>query len=147
MKRNYIANLLLVVLVAVMLAACGSGSGSSKPNYSGATTSASSGGATGSAAQVAAVAKPQFIMFSTTWCEICKAMRPIVSQLKPQYQARIDFREIDREDPANAAMVAKYGINAQPIFVFLDRQGNLSGEIIGGTDKASLAAALDKAVR
>jgi thioredoxin 1 len=145
MKRNYIASLLLVPIVAMMLAACGGSNSGSK--YGSATTSASTGAATGNAAQVAALAKPQFIMFSTTWCEVCKAMRPLVSQLRSQYQDRVDFREIDREDPANAAMVAKYGVSAQPIFVFLDRQGNQVGKIIGGTDKGTLKAALDKMVQ
>lgn len=145
MKRNYIASLLLVAIVAIMLAACGGGSssgsnyGSTMPNN--ATTSA----ATGNALQAAApLAKPQFIMFSTVWCDICKAMRPVVSELKTQFGNRVDFQEINREDPANAAIVAKYGVTVQPIFVFLDRKGNLVQKIIGGTDRANLTAALNR---
>ncbi len=143
MKRNYIASLLLISIVAAMLAACGGGS-SSGSNYSNIPTSGSTSATTGSALLAAAPVKPQFIMFSTVWCPVCQQMRPIVGELKTQFGNRVDFQEINREDPANAAIVAKYGVNVQPIFVFLDRNGNLVSKIIGGTDKATLTAALNR---
>ncbi len=139
MKRNYIASLLLVPLAAIMLAACGGDNVVSSGAADHATTSTTS-----SAVQVAAPAKPQFIMFSTTWCPVCEGMRPIVGQLKTQFGNHVVFQEINREDPANAALVAKYGVNVQPIFVLLDSKGNLVQKIIGGTDKATLTAALNR---
>ncbi len=152
-KRTHLLSLLLLPLITVMLAACGgeqavqpaTGSGStvtqSQPNPP--VASSQSQGPSAPVADAVA-AHPQMIMFSTTWCTICKAMRPIVSDLKTVYQSKVDFREIDREDPANAAIVAKYHINAQPIFVFLDRKGSYVGEIIGGTDRRTLEDALDQ---
>lgn len=142
MRRNYIASLLLVSIIAMMLAACGGSNSGSK--YGSTSTSAPSAATSNTLQAAAPVAKPQFIMFSTVWCDVCKAMRPMVGQLKTQFGNRVDFQEINREDPANAAIVARYGVNVQPIFVFLDGNGNLVGKIIGGTDKASLTAILNR---
>ena len=145
MRRNYIASLLLVTIVATMLAACGGGS-SSGSNY-GSTThnNATTSAATSNTLQAAApLAKPQFIMFSTVWCPVCQQMRPIVGELKTTFGDRVDFQEINREAPANAAIVANYGVNVQPIFVLLDRKGDLVQKIIGGTDKTTLTAALNR---
>ncbi len=51
-------------------------------------------------------------------------MEPIVYGLEDQYSDKIDFLYVDREDPANAEIVSKYGINTQPIFILLDGDGN-----------------------
>ena len=51
-------------------------------------------------------------------------MEPIVYGLEEKHGDSIDFVYIDREDPANAEIVAKYGINTQPIFILLDGDGN-----------------------
>ena len=51
-------------------------------------------------------------------------MEPIVYGLEEKHGNNIDFVYIDREDPANAEIVAKYGINTQPIFILLDGDGN-----------------------
>lgn len=51
-------------------------------------------------------------------------MEPIVHGLEEKHSERIDFVYVDREDPANAEIVGKYGINTQPIFILLDGGGN-----------------------
>ncbi|MGB1249088.1 MAG: hypothetical protein ACPG8W_00530 [Candidatus Promineifilaceae bacterium] len=51
-------------------------------------------------------------------------MEPIVHGLEEEHDGEIDFVYVDREDPANAEIVGKYGIKAQPIFILLDADGN-----------------------
>jgi thiol-disulfide isomerase/thioredoxin len=150
MKRNRIFGLLLIPLFAIVLLACDSGGASvSSTNTNPATTSSAGNtvarAGSNVASSIAPAAKPQWIMFSTTWCTICKGMRPTINAVKTEYQARVSFVEYDREDPANAAIVKKYNVTVQPIFIFLDKSGTMTQEIIGATDAATLKAALDKA--
>lgn len=153
MKPNRIVSLALIALFTMLLTSCGSGSsgsgsyGSAPMNSvasSGSGPAGSSGVAANTSSSIAPAARPEWIMFSTTWCTICKGMRPTINALKADYQAKVQFVEYDREDAANAAIVKKYNINAQPVFIFFDKNGNMTQEIIGGTDQATLQAALDK---
>ena len=44
--------------------------------------------------------------------------------LEAEYWGRIDFLYIDRENPNNAAVVDRFGITYQPVFVLLDENNN-----------------------
>jgi len=74
-------------------------------------------------------------------------MRPIVNGLKPAYQDKVDFIEPNFDDPANQEIIQKYHVPGHPSFIVLDRNGQVVARIIGGSDRDTLKAALDKAVQ
>lgn len=51
-------------------------------------------------------------------------MLPIVHGYENEYWGRVDFIYLNREDPANLAVVQQFGIVYQPVFILLDPQGN-----------------------
>lgn len=44
--------------------------------------------------------------------------------LEAEYWGQVDFIYIDRENPDNRAVVDRFGISYQPVFVLLDENNN-----------------------
>jgi hypothetical protein len=47
-----------------------------------------------------------------------------VHGLEAEYWGQVDFIYIDRENPDNRAVVDRFGISYQPVFVLLDENNN-----------------------
>ncbi len=73
-------------------------------------------------------------------------MKPIVHGLETKYGDEIEFVYIDREAPENQDIVRQYGIRSQPIFIFLDAQGNLLKRFDGPVPEDVLVQAIEQAV-
>lgn len=62
--------------------------------------------------------KPLFVIFSTTWCGVCKMNLPVLQPIISQYDNLIDFVSID-VDEENAWQEdgnEKYAINTVPTY-------------------------------
>jgi len=66
-----------------------------------------------------------------------------VHRLEAEYWNRVDFVYLDREASANSDVVRQFGINGQPIFVFLDANGNELQRWFGAVAPETLRAAFD----
>lgn len=73
-------------------------------------------------------------------------MKPIVNGLENQYGEQIKFVFINREAPENQTIVKKYGVRSQPIFILLDRQGEIAQRFSGPVPEDVLAEALQSLV-
>ncbi|RUA15627.1 MAG: hypothetical protein DSY55_05925 [Clostridia bacterium] len=73
-------------------------------------------------------------------------MKPIVNGLEKQYGKQIEFVFINREAPENQTIVKKYGVRSQPIFILLDRQGEIVQRFSGPVSEDVLAEALQSLV-
>jgi hypothetical protein len=52
-------------------------------------------------------------------------VKPVVSRLKDEFAGRVEFRQLDIDDPANAAAKRQYGFRAQPQVVIIDQAGTV----------------------
>ena len=71
--------------------------------------------------------------FFATWCQPCKAMHPILEQVKSVLGDRIRIIKVD---------VDKYGVTASQ-YCMLFRNGEVLWRTSGVVDKAELLATLD----
>jgi thioredoxin-like negative regulator of GroEL len=70
-------------------------------------------------------------------------MRPIVHELEAEYWGKVDFVYLDRESPANKAVVKQYGIFGQPIFILIQPDGSEIQRWFGTVDLDAVRQALD----
>jgi thioredoxin 1 len=68
-----------------------------------------------------AVALPRLVDLGSTTCIPCKAMAPVLAELKTEYRGKLTVEVIDVATDAQAA--DKYRIQVIPTQIFLDRQG------------------------
>lgn len=62
--------------------------------------------------------------------------------LEADYWGSVDFIYLDREDPANADVVQRFGIAYQPVFILLSPDGSEVQRWFGGSE-ADFRAILD----
>jgi len=59
----------------------------------------------------------KFLDFYADWCGPCKAMSPIIDELKKEYEDKVAFEKVDVE--AENEMAGKFGIMSIPTYVIL----------------------------
>lgn len=91
------------------------------------------------------------VELGATYCPSCIASKPIMMALSKVYGDRADVRVIDIDRPEHRAEASRLGSLAQlrytPTFLVTDRQGRAVAKFVGPTSYASLARALDDALK
>jgi len=96
---------------------------SSQPSVSALTSSLASPSPLASAPRVSRVKK--VIEFYTTWCHVCTEFADTFESTKAKYSGRIQFEQLNAEDPENSELKAKYNVKAYPTLIFLDASGTV----------------------
>jgi thiol-disulfide isomerase/thioredoxin len=91
-----------------------------------------------------AAGKSILVEIHATWCPICKAQAPILSEIEsgPDYRNLIVFH-VDFDGQKDA--VKRFGARMQSTLITF-KGGKETGRSVGDTDRAALAALLAKAV-
>jgi thioredoxin 1 len=87
--------------------------------------------------------KPVLVDFYATWCAPCKQMNPIVDELKEEYEGKAVVHKVDIDKHQKTAQAC--GVEYLPTFIIF-ADGKKVDQVVGGTDKADLAARLDAAI-
>jgi len=104
---------------------------------------------------------PVFLEFETKECGYCKQQRPISEALADEYQGKVTFIFVDANE--NRELAKAFQVSGVPQmdivleksadgYTYVDKDGKTSGSVgasrfLGLTQKDSLTAALDAAVR
>lgn len=75
----------------------------------------------------------KLIFFHSTWCGPCKALAPIVEELKSTY----DIWDIDVDEAEDTTLV-KYKIRSIPVLILEDDQGKELWKHVGSISKTDL---------
>lgn len=88
-----------------------------------------------------------WILFKSTTCEPCVKMQKIFDQLKPEYEGKVRFIEVDVNDRANINLLQKYKLQYVPTSYILDGQGNITYQNVGVIPLDELTAELNGVVK
>ena len=75
----------------------------------------------------------KLLFFHSSWCGPCKALTPIVEELKSTY----DIWDIDVDEAEDTTLV-KYKIRSIPVLILEDDQGKELWEHVGSISKIDL---------
>lgn len=67
----------------------------------------------------------KILYFSSTWCQPCKTLGPIVESLAGQ----INYQKIDVDN--NQDLSIQYGVRNIPTLILLDENGEVKGRKVG----------------
>ncbi len=84
-----------------------------------------------------------FVDLYADWCGPCKMTSPIVEELSEKMKD-IKFVKINVDE--NQQLAAKYNIFSIPTFMMF-KDGKLANQFVGGRDKASFVAEINKVVK
>lgn len=85
--------------------------------------------------------KPVMVDFWAPWCGPCKALSPIIEQLRGAYGEKVKFTKCNVDD--NPVTPGNYGIRSIPTLIFF-REGKVEEQIVGLVAKSKLEGVFDK---
>lgn len=72
-------------------------------------------------------------------------MKPVVDGLMKQYEGRIELRRyVDAGDPVGDKLAQQFKVQFVPTFLFVNADGSVSDQVVGGMTEAQLKTKLDK---
>ena len=96
------------------------------------------------AGRSADTAQVRLLDFGADWCAPCKTQDPIVNKLASAYSGRVVVTKIDIDKSPDLA--SRYEIQGVPTLI-IERNGRIAKRLMGLQEEATLAAALDDALR
>ena len=74
---------------------------------------------------------PTVIDFYAENCEACMASAAYMRKLESSFGDRVNFVTLDGNDPANAGLVARFGVDGVPHLAFISAERKLEATLIG----------------
>ena len=74
---------------------------------------------------------PTLVEFYAPQCESCVASAPYMRKLESSFGGRVNFVTLDGMDPANAGLVARFGVDGVPHVAFISADRTLLATLIG----------------
>jgi len=80
--------------------------------------------------------------FYATWCHNCTALRPTLEMVKRKYRGKVQVVPIDIDAPNNHQLVSRFGVQAVPLLVIVNRQGQALKSFMGADQAQELDSAI-----
>lgn len=82
--------------------------------------------------------KPTVLCFCAAWVEPCEAMKASMRHALSHFGDRINFVEVDADDPKNDQILKQYGIGPLPAVVYLNAANELVSYSIGYSEESAV---------
>jgi len=86
---------------------------------------------------------PTLLEFESPYCLGCMAAQPAVDQVKREYGSELQVLQVNVLDPAAEPLLAEYGFQYTPTFIFIDPTGTELWRSVGALDPQRVALALE----
>ncbi|ADG81349.1 thioredoxin family protein [Thermincola potens] len=138
MKLKATVLIVLVAAVVALFAAKGIKSGSAPEEYSSNTASQ-----TASLIEEAKQkGQPAWLLFHSTTCQSCIEMEAVYNALKPEFEGKVAFININVNDPAEQDLCVQYQIQYIPTTFFLNSKGEITFNYVGVIQQDEMRAKL-----
>ena len=87
--------------------------------------------------------KPTYLEFYAEWCEICKEMAPEVTELKKDFDNKMNFVFLNVDNPNWDKFIKQYKVNGIPQINILDSNSNLQATFTGLQEETTLEEAIN----
>jgi thiol-disulfide isomerase/thioredoxin len=87
--------------------------------------------------------KPTVVDFWAPWCTNCQYMAATLASIEGEYAGRVNFVMVDGDRAENWPLIERFGVDAIPHLVLVDRDGNVETALIGPVPKSVMRADLD----
>jgi len=84
---------------------------------------------------------PVLVDFWAEWCSPCKMIAPILEELAPEYEGRLQIAKVDVD--ANPKVPQQFGIRSIPTLI-LFKNGVVEAQQVGAVSKKQLADFLEQ---
>ncbi|NLB88070.1 MAG: thioredoxin family protein [Syntrophomonadaceae bacterium] len=88
--------------------------------------------------------QPVWLMFGTNNCPYCVELKKIYDELKPQYEGKVVFIDVNLDKKENHDLGREYQIRYVPVTCIYDKDGNITFYEGGLLEKEVLIRELDK---
>lgn len=88
--------------------------------------------------------QPVWLMFRTETCPYCVELKKIYDELKPEYEGKVVFIDVNLDQKENYDLGRIYQIRYVPVTCIYDKDGNISFYEGGFLEKDILISELDK---
>jgi thioredoxin-like negative regulator of GroEL len=88
-----------------------------------------------------------WLLFRSATCAPCVEMQQIFDELKPGYEGKVRFIDVDVNDRANVNLLRQYKLQYVPASYIMDGQGNITYHNVGLISQDKLTAELDRVVK
>ena len=90
--------------------------------------------------------KPTYLEFYAEWCEICKEMAPEVTDLKKDFDNKINFVFLNVDNPKWNKFIKQFKVNGIPQINIFDSNSNLKATFTGLQEEKTLKNSLNNIV-
>ena len=86
--------------------------------------------------------QPAWLLFHSTSCQPCIEMQAVYDALKPEFEGKVAFININVNDPAEQALCTQYQIQYIPTTYFLNSKGETTFNYVGVIKQDEMKAKL-----
>ena len=86
--------------------------------------------------------KPTYLEFYAEWCEICKEMAPEVTELKKDFDNKINFVFLNVDNPKWDKFIKQFKVNGIPQINIIDSNSKLQATFTGLQEEKTLKDSL-----
>ena len=87
--------------------------------------------------------KPTYLEFYAEWCEICREMAPEVTELKKDFDNKINFVFLNVDNPKYNKFIKQFNVNGIPQINIIDSNSNLQATFTGLQEEKTLKDSLN----
>ena len=78
------------------------------------------------------------VQFSAEWCNPCKILKPIMTEISDEMSDKLKFFYMDIDSQPNTP--TRFAIRGVPTLILFDKSGQMAGQKVGATTKPNIVS-------
>lgn len=82
--------------------------------------------------------RPRLVVFLGKSSRSYNTMKPVVDAVEKKYRGKVDFENVDYDNPKNKGTMEKYNVSMNPTILMINAQGQIREQYLGSVDAETL---------